>query len=114
MTATKAQLQATIDNLQCVLGGAQQRLDEAAEVKRRLDFEIWELKQEVEKCHIQRNQDVLLLQNLQEQVELHKASNRTYRDHLNVVEAELQDISARYYKPSLAARVASVIKGFRR
>ena len=96
-----AQMQGTIWNLQWALGGAQQRLDEAAEVKRKLDFDIWELKQEVEKCHRQRNQDVLLLQNLQEQIEAHKKINTHLNAHLTELENDQQARSMQAYKRTL-------------
>lgn len=96
-----ANMQGTIWNLQWALGGAQQRLDEAAEVKRQLDFEIWELKQEVEKCHRQRNQDVLLLQNFREQVEMAKAARLRDEECINALDRKIEELSFKAYKRTL-------------
>jgi chromosome segregation ATPase len=73
------------------------RLDENAETLRQNHFDIFELKQEIEKCHRQRNQDVLLLQHLQEQVEMHKNASLRKDEDLATLERDLAKLHDAIY-----------------
>lgn len=97
--ATKATLIEANEALRLKVHVLLMRVDADAEVIRQKDFDIFELKQEVEKCHRQRNQDVLLLQNLQEQIELQKGLCRTYEEHVNTVEREMNDLIYEMHRP---------------
>ena len=92
------------------------KLDENAEVIRQKDFDIFELKQEVEKCHRQRNQDVLLLQNLQEQVELSKQASLRKSEDLATLERDLAELHLALYEARNPPKLMTLreLLGFKR
>jgi chromosome segregation ATPase len=92
------------------------KLDENAEVIRQNNFDIFELKQEVEKCHRQRNQDVLLLQNLQEQVEMHKNASLRKSADLVALERDIAELHDAIYAARNPLKFLSLreLLGFKR